>query len=132
MNNHKFTFSYDAPTEDERREIEDIRKQYSPAPAAQEKEDKLETLRRLDEKVKRPPLILAISLGVVGVLVFGLGLTMVLEWQLLAGGIAVMVAGAVLMALAHPLRLAWLKHNKKKYGERIVQLSEELLNDRKN
>lgn len=128
MSENKFVYNYSAPTEDERREIEDIKKQYG---GGQVKKDNLTRLRELDKRVKQPPLIISIVLGVVGVLTFGTGLTMALEWSLIVWGAVVMVIGIVPMAVAYPLRKAMVKSNKKKYGDEIIKLSEELLNENK-
>lgn len=128
MSDNKFVYNYSAPTEDERREIEDIKKQYD---GGQVKKDNLTRLRELDKRVKRPPLIVSILLGVVGVLIFGTGLTMALEWSLIIWGSVVMAVGIVPMAIAHPVRKAMVKSNKKKYGEEIIKLSNELLNENK-
>lgn len=126
MNNgsNKFNYTYSAPTEQERREIDSIRRQYVSKDASA---DKLSQLRRLDGKVKNPPKILGIVFGVVGILVFGLGLTMVLEWSVIAWGIVVAAVGAVPMALAYPSYSWLLRRNKAKYGEQIIALSDELL-----
>ena len=82
MNEEKkegFEYGYSAPTAGERREIEGIRSKYMPA---DERQQKLERLKALDRKVKRPAVLLAAVLGVCGVLLFGLGMCMVLEWAL--------------------------------------------------
>lgn len=126
MKENKFVYNYSAPTEDERREIEDIRKQYD---GEQVKKDNLTRLRELDKRVKKPPLIISIVMGVVGVLIFGTGLTMALEWSLIIWGSVVMAVGIVPMAAAYPLRKAMVKSNKKKYGDEIIKLSNELLNE---
>ena len=128
MNENKFVYNYSAPTEVERREIEDIKKQYG---GEQVKTDNLTRLRELDKRVKQPPLIVSIVLGIVGVLIFGTGLTMALEWSLILWGAVVMVVGVVPMAVAYPVRKAMVKSNKKKYGDEIVKLSNELLNEEK-
>lgn len=128
MSENKFVYNYSAPTEDERREIEGIRKQYS---GEQVKKDSLSRLRELDKRVKNPPLILSIILGVVGVLVFGTGLTMILEWSLYVWGILVMVVGIVPVSIAYPLRKKLVKRNKERYGDEILKLSGELLNENK-
>ena len=128
MRENKFVYNYSAPTEDERREIEGIRKQYS---GEQVKKDSLSRLRELDKRVKNPPLILSIILGVVGVLVFGTGLTMILEWSLYVWGILVMVVGIVPVSIAYPLRKKLVKRNKERYGDEILKLSGELLNENK-
>lgn len=128
MSENKFVYNYSAPTEDERREIEGIRKQYG---GEQVKKDSLSRLRELDKRVKNPPLILSIILGVAGVLIFGTGLTMILEWSLYVWGILVMVVGIVPVSIAYPLRKKLVKRNKERYGDEILKLSGELLNENK-
>lgn len=123
----KFTYNYSAPTKEERREIQDIRRRYETK--ENNSESKLEKLRRLDKKVKNLPTILSLCLGIGGTLVFGLGLTMVLEWQKLVFGIVVMLVGGVLAALANVVYKLLFTKNKQKYGEEILRLSEDLLND---
>ncbi len=123
---NQFNFKYTAPTEEERKEIDSIRSRYAPKT---QKEDKLERLRRLDELVKSVPTVWALVLGVLGVLIFGLGLAMILEWNIYVWGIAVMVIGSVPMAIAYPVYKKLLTKYKDRYGEEILRLSEELLNE---
>ncbi len=123
--NNQFNFRYTAPTEEERKEIDSIRRQYSPQDKT---ETKLERLRRLDALVKNTATVWPLCLGVVGCLIFGLGLAMILEWNILLWGIVVMVVGAVPMGLAYPVHLAIFKKYKNRYGDEILRLSEELLN----
>ncbi len=123
---NQFNFKYSAPTENERKEIDSIRRQYAP----QEKtETKLERLRRLDGLVKNTAIIWSLCLGVVGILTFGLGLTMILEWSIWRWGIVLMVVGTPLIAIAYPVYKLALNKGKAKYGEEILRLSEELLNE---
>ena len=79
-NQNKFEYTYSAPSEAERREIESIRRQYEEHPRSAE--SKLERLRKLDAYVKNSATCVALILGVVGLLIFGLGMAMVLEWAL--------------------------------------------------
>ena len=126
--NNQFNFKYSAPSQEERKEIDSIRRQYAP----QEKtETKLERLRRLDALVKNTAVIWSLVFGVIGCLIFGLGLTMVLEWNILLWGIVLMVIGSVPMAIAYPIYNKLLKKGKAKYGDEILRLSEELLNENK-
>lgn len=126
MKDNQFRYKYTAPTEEERKEIDSIRKQYCP----QEKtESKLERLRRLDSLVKNTATITALILGVVGCLIFGFGLAMVLEWKLLVWGIAFCIVGGVPMAISYPVYAHVLKKYKERYGDEILKLSEELLNE---
>ncbi|MBQ8406728.1 MAG: hypothetical protein IJY38_02305 [Clostridia bacterium] len=123
MQEKKFEFNYSAPTEKERREIECIRRQYEEKVG----EDKLTKIRKLDAKVRNTAFILALSLGVIGTLVFGLGLTMVLEWDILLWGSVVAFLGIPLIVAAYPVYNAVLKKMKKKYKDEIIALSDELL-----
>jgi uncharacterized membrane protein len=125
MDNKGFEYTYSAPTEAERREIARIRKQYE---AKDEKQIKLERIRKLDSFVQNFSIILALVLGVMGTLIFGLGLSMVLVWDIFVFGIVVCVIGVCPMIAAYPLYVITLKKNKEKYGEEILRLSEELLN----
>ena len=124
--NNQFNYKYIAPTEEERKEIDSIRRQYAPK---EQKETKLEKLRRLDALVKNTALVWSLVFGVVGTLIFGLGLTMILEWSIWAWGIVLMVVGSVPMAIAYPVYKFLLTIYKNRYGEEILRLSEELLNE---
>lgn len=121
---NKFHYSYTAPTEEEHREIESIRRSYLPKERSL---SKLERLRALDRRVKLLPKFLALSLGVVGCLVFGLGMAMTLEWDLLMYGGIVSVVGCILMAIAYPVHRTLLRRNRKQYGAEILKLSEEII-----
>lgn len=125
MSDKKFRYTYTAPTEEERREIESIRAAYR----KDVRSEKLERLRCLNARVKNGAMSVALTLGVLGLLVFGLGMTMILEWGILAGGVAVSAAGVLPMAAAAPAYNFVLRRGKEKYGEEIVRLSEELLGD---
>ena len=126
MENNQFNYTYTAPTEEERKEIAQIRRQY----VAEEKtESNMEKLRRLDAFVKNSATCIALILGVVGCLIFGSGMTMVLEWGMAVWGVLLGVVGAIPMAIAYPIYRFVLNRNKKKYGAEIIRLSEALLNE---
>ena len=125
MSEKKFSYTYSAPSEEERREIECIRSEYS----RDERSEKLERLRRLNARVKNVSMCVALTLGIAGLLVFGLGMAMILEWGILVGGVAVAAVGALPMAGAAPAYNLVLRHEKQKYGPEIVRLSEELLGE---
>lgn len=127
MKNNDFEFKYTAPTSEERREIESIKNRY----LAQNKPSKLEYLRRLDRKVKNAPTLISLIIGLVGVLIFGLGLTMVLEWELWIGGIVVSCVALIPMLIAYPIYLKVGQKLKNKYSKEILEISEELLNEEK-
>lgn len=122
-----FSYTYYAPSEEEKKEIESIRKEYLPKNLTMSKMDEL---RALNDKVKTLPMILSLTIGIVGILIFGLGLTMVLEWQLYVFGIIVAVVGCVPMVINYSLYQYMIRRRKEKYKDRILALSEELLNEK--
>ena len=126
MNSNKFEYSYSAPNETERREIEDIKSQFVPS---ERKEDKLTKLRRLNRKVNNPPKIFAYCFGFASLLIFGVGMTMVLQWSLYLWGSLVTAVGVALMCVTHLIFKAFLKRRKKLYGQDIIDISNELLNE---
>lgn len=123
MSENKFNYSYSAPPPEERDEIERIKRSYAPVA-----ENKLERLKKLDRRVKRLPVAVAITLGVIGILTFGAGLALVLEFELMAGGIALSLSGCAVMGIAYPVYRAIFERGRKKYSQEIIELSDSLLN----
>lgn len=126
-NNEKFKYSYSAPTQDETREIENIRKQYLPLSNRQKK---YEELKNLDKKVRLTPLIIFALIGIVCVLIFGSGMAMVLEFKKIISGIILSVFGAVCLLGDYFLYRFLIRKFKEKYAKRILEISEELLNEK--
>ena len=124
--NNKFSFTYSAPTEAERREIESIRRQYKPENF---EENKVERLRRLHSKVVGGATAVSLAVGIVGTLAFGFGLTCFLEFDMAVLGVVFSVIGAVPIALAYPLHKQMIKRGKEKYGDEIIKLSDEILGE---
>ena len=119
-----FEYTYSAPTEAEKKQIESIRRQY----AAQGKvESKIDRVRRLDSKVKNTATCVSLILGIAGCLTFGLGLTMILEWKVWLWGVVLMAIGCAPMVLSYPVYIWLFARGKKKYGDEILRLSEEIL-----
>ena len=124
-NGNTFEYTYSAPTETEKKQIESIRRQYETP--QKPVESNVERVKRLDAKIKNTANAFSLALGVFGCLVFGLGLTMILEWEIWLGGVGVMALGCPLMIFAYPLYNFLIKKGKKKYGAEILRLSEEIL-----
>ena len=124
MDNKEFEYTYSAPTEAERREIANIRKQYE---TKSDKQIKLDRIRKLDSFVQNFSMTLSLIVGIMGALIFGLGMSMILAWDIMVFGIIVCIIGAVPMVSAYPVYVITLRNNKEKYGEEILRLSEELL-----
>lgn len=121
--NQKFEYSYSAPSERERREVERMRREY----LGESKESDIQALRNLDKKVHTFPMVLSLSIGVIGTLVFGLGLTLILEWGKWTFGIIFGAIGAIVASLAYPAYSFTYNKNKKKYGKQILELADKFL-----
>ena len=127
-NNHdSFRFSY---SPQQQAEIEKIRSKYLP-----KEEDKMALLRRLHDSASRKAQGWAITLGVVGSLILGTGMSLFLT-DLGASlgplsmvlGVGVGVAGLILVGLAYPIYNTILKKERTRIAPQILQLTEELLN----
>lgn len=130
MSEEKFEYTYTAPTKSEREEIEDIRKHYL---KKTDSESKLERLKSLDNKVKNIPTVISLTVGIVGVLIFGLGLTMILEWNIMIWGVVVCTMGCIVMIPAYFIFKSLKQKLTAKYKDEILTLSDELLGeDNKN
>lgn len=117
----KFEYTYSAP---EQEEIRKIREKYLP-----KEENKMEQLRRLDTAVTRKGIVVSLIVGVLGCLVFGIGMSCCLVWAdtLFVMGIVTGIVGMAGMALAYPLYAVITKKEKKRLGPEILRLTEELL-----
>lgn len=122
----KFEYKYNAPTQEEKDEINKILNNYLPK---DEKKSKIDILRKLDFKVKNNPMIFGLSCGIIGTLIFGLGLTCVLEWSLLVLGIIISTVGLFVIIIAYPLYNKLHSYYKNKYKDEIIKISKELLNE---
>lgn len=122
-NGDGFDFSYSAPNSEEKRWIESIRREYLPQ---SEHDAKVVEIKKLHRKVKQTPSAIAVVLGVIGMLILGVGMCMVLEWNQMIGGIIVGLFGMGVMLFTYPLYQFMVTRGKNKYGERIVSLADEL------
>lgn len=125
----EFNYTYSAPSAEEKKEIEYIRKQYVENQDKKDVDGKMQRLRKLHSKVKSPAMAVSLTMGSVGTLIFGLGLSMVLEWGLLVWGSLVAVVGLAPIISAYWAHNKILERQKKKYGEEILKLSQELLDE---
>ncbi len=125
--NNTFEFTYTAPTEAEKKQIESIRSRYSEH--VEGYNEKLARIKQLDRHVQGVATATSLTVGILGCLTFGLGMAMVLEWSLIIPGVAVAIAGTAPMLFAYPAYKLLISRGKKKYGEEIIRLSGELLGE---
>lgn len=124
-----FQFTYSAKQQEE---IKSIRKKYVPP-----EEDKMEQLRRLDASATKKATTRSIAVGIIGALILGCGMSLVMsELPELLGldptaamflGIAVGLAGMVLIACAYPLYNHTLKKERARIAPEILRLTDELM-----
>ena len=121
MENKPFTYNYSAVRN---KEVENIRRKYLP-----EEESKLETLKRLDYKVQSAGMIESLCIGIIGALVFGIGVCFFLD--VFAGAVWLtalfMIVGTLLMIPAYPIYRRIAHQTKEKLTPEILRLSEEIM-----
>ncbi len=115
-----FEYTYSAK---QQAEIEEIRRKYLP-----KEEDKLALLKKLDSDVTKSGTIWSLVLGVVGVLIFGAGMSFVMVWTdtLLVPGILLGIIGMAVLSLAYPVYKKITEKQKEKIAPQILALAEEL------
>ena len=128
MNNEN-TFSYNYSAK-ENQEVQNIRKKYMPQEGS-----KLDALKALDVKVKRPANVFAYTYGSVSAIIMGAGMSLVMtEIGATIGLASAMVPGIVIgvvgmgMALStYPIYKRMLSARRKKYAPQILKLSETIM-----
>lgn len=128
MENKLDTFHYTYSAQ-QQAEVDMIRAKYLPP-----REDKLETLRRLDNSVHKKPIALSLSLGVVGTLLLGTGMSLIMtDLAAVLGffryvlGLVLGINGLVAAILAWPVYEYVLKRERQRLAPEILRLSEELM-----
>lgn len=122
-----FQFTYSAA---QQAEVEKIRKKYMP-----QEEGKMERLRRLDRSASRKASSWALTLGIIGALLLGTGMSLVMTnlGELLnipyamPVGIVIGLVGLILVALAYPVYNRTLKKERQRIAPEILRLTDELL-----
>ena len=126
MENNTFSYNYSAARN---KEVESIRKKYMP-----HEESKLERLKKLDLRVQTAGTIESLCFGIVGALVFGLGMCFFLD--VFAGAawltVLLMVLGTVIMIPAYPIYRKIAQRTKAELTPEILRLSEEIIKSAKN
>lgn len=124
--NNTFKMTYSAK---KREEIERIRSKYIDS-----SDDKLKSLKELDEIPEKRARPVSLAAGIIGILLFGLGMSIALSelgntfgsYDVLAGA-AVGAVGLVLMIAAFPIYHKRLKAERKKIAPEVLKLADELL-----
>ena len=115
-----FSYIYSAPAN---QEVLNIRKEYLP-----QEESKLDELKRLDHLVQNSGVTESLCAGMVGCLIFGLGLCLAMEviGQMIWLGVILGFVGAVGMLAAFPVYRKFFNKAKAQHTPRILELVDEL------
>ena len=121
---NKFTYTYSAA---ETEKIKKIREKY--VPEAKSKSI-LEEVRELDKKAEKPGTIIAIILGIIGTLIFGTGMSCIMEWaeNYFILGIIIGITGIIIAGIAYPVFAYVTKRQRKKIAPVILKLTEDIAN----
>ncbi|MBR0446248.1 MAG: hypothetical protein IIX23_03020 [Oscillospiraceae bacterium] len=125
-NEHPFILTYSSQ---QQKEVEAIRKKYLP-----KEEDKMEQLRKLHSVPSTRAQTAALTIGIIGALIMGLGMSLIMT-QLGAAlgilatvlGVILGIAGMICVALAYPIYNRVLRKQRQRIAPQILQLSDELL-----
>lgn len=91
---------------------------------------KIDEIRRLDRKIYSSAQTFALCFGIVGALVLGFGMCLAMKvlFDLFALGIVIGVIGIAMVSVNYFIYKALVKKGRDKYGKRILELSEEIIN----
>ena len=129
--NNGFSYTYSAR---EQEELKKIRAKYIKKP---EEEDKMTRLRRLDASVTQTSQIVAISLGIIGALILGFGMSLCmtnLADMLGIGHITAMIVGVIVgviggatVSLAYPVYNLIVRVKRERIAPEVIRLADELM-----
>ena len=112
---NRATYRY---TADEQREIDALRRRYT----SDNPDDQLAAMRKIDHGVIRRATVMAVCFGLAGTLVMGLGLAMVLSFNLMVPGIILGCCGIAVMAAMPAFYEQLLKREHRKATPQIEEL----------
>ena len=121
MENKPFTYNYSAVRN---KEVESIRRKYMP-----HEESKFERLKKLDLRVQTAGMIEGLCFGIIGALVFGVGMCFFLDVFAGAAWLTaiLMICGTLLMIPAYPIYRRIAHKTKAELTPEILRLSEEIM-----
>lgn len=119
--NQAFRLVYAA---EEQEELKAIRQKYLPP-----EQDKMQQIRKLDAGVTSKSRAAAISLGTLGVLVMGFGMSCCMVWRgnWFVPGIVIGLVGMAMAGLAYPVYLRVEKRERERIAPEILRLTGELM-----
>lgn len=90
----------------------------------------LDELKALDAKVKRPANVFAYVFGIIGALVMGTGMSFAMGviGDSMTVGIVIGIVGILIVSINYPIYKAILGSRKAKYADKVIALSDKLMN----
>ena len=119
----KYSYSYSAQ---ENKEIKRIREKYT---EPSERETKLEQLHRLDESVTKSAMAVSLTVGILGALILGFGMSCIMVWseKMFVPGIIFGIIGIIISVLAYPIYKIKAEKKRKEIAPLILKLTDELI-----
>ncbi len=111
--------------------VQKIRTQYT-----EKQHSRLDALKALDSKVKKPANVFAYVFGIIAAIIMGSGMSLVMtdigamidmSGNTMTLGIIIGVMGLLLAVINYPIYKSILASRKKKYADKIIALSDELM-----
>jgi hypothetical protein len=128
-NTNEFNYTYSAS---EQAELKRIRDRY-----VVREEDKMERLRRLDRSVYARAQTVALTIGIIGALILGTGMSLFMSelseifgmhsYLAMPIGIGIGTFGMILTIIAYPIYNFVLEREKKRVAPEIIKLTDELM-----
>ena len=112
--------------------VQKIRTQYT------EKEyTKLDALKELDRKVKRPANVFAYAFGTISTIIMGSGMSLVMTdigsmlgiTNSMVPGIEIGIIGMVMAIINYPIYKKILNSRRKKYADQVIELSDKIMKE---
>ena len=115
--------------------VQKIRTQYT-----EKEHTRLDALKALDKKVKRPANVFAYLFGSISAMVMGSGMSLVMTDiaetvgipNPMISGIIIGVVGMLMAILNYPIYKGMLSSRRKKYANQIIALSEQIMKEHNN
>ena len=110
--------------------VQKIRTQYT-----EKEHTKLDTLRDLDTKVKRPANVFAYIFGSISAIIMGCGMSLVMTdigstigmTETMIPGIIIGIVGMLIAIINYPMYKGILGSRRKKYADQIMELSDKIM-----
>lgn len=112
--------------------VQKIRTQYT-----EKKHTQLDELKKLDNKVKKPANIFGYVFGCIGAIVMGSGMSLVMTdvgetvgiANFMTVGIIIGIIGMLMIIINYPIYKNILAFRRKKYADKIIAISDEIMNN---